>query len=222
MKRQESIKKKEFLMLAIIISVVAMLVIVVLDQLSKYFIVSHFGMIEQIYAENLEIGAMDLLLAKLEPTEIIPGVLNFRLILNDGAALGMLDNARWVFLILSTVAIIGVLVFLFWKKPQDKLLLVALTLVTGGGIGNMIDRIWLGYVVDFIDFCAFPKLWMWVFNVADSCVTVGAGVLALWMILDLIKEVKAEKAAKLAAAAVATDSEVAEPDGENKDDRSAE
>ena len=221
MKRQESIKKKEFLMLAIIISVVAMLVIVVLDQLSKYFIVSHFGMIEQIYAENLEIGAMDLLLAKLEPTEIIPGVLNFRLILNDGAALGMLDNARWVFLILSTVAIIGVLVFLFWKKPQDKLLLVALTLVTGGGIGNMIDRIWLGYVVDFIDFCAFPKLWMWVFNVADSCVTVGAGVLALWMILDLIKEVKAEKAAKLAAA-VATDSEVAEPDGENKDDRSAE
>lgn len=222
MKRQESIKKKEFLMLAIIISVVAMLVIVVLDQLSKYFIVSHFGMIEQIYAENIEIGAMDLLLAKLEPTEIIPGVLNFRLILNDGAALGMLDNARWVFLILSTVAIIGVLVFLFWKKPQDKLLLVALTLVTGGGIGNMIDRIWLGYVVDFIDFCAFPKLWMWVFNVADSCVTVGAGVLALWMILDLIKEVKAEKAAKLAAAAVATDSEVAEPDGENKDDRSAE
>ena len=221
MKRQESIKKKEFLMLAIIISVVAMLVIVVLDQLSKYFIVSHFGMIEQIYAENIEIGAMDLLLAKLEPTEIIPGVLNFRLILNDGAALGMLDNARWVFLILSTVAIIGVLVFLFWKKPQDKLLLVALTLVTGGGIGNMIDRIWLGYVVDFIDFCAFPKLWMWVFNVADSCVTVGAGVLALWMILDLIKEVKAEKAAKLAAA-VATDSEVAEPDGENKDDRSAE
>ena len=222
MKRQESIKKKEFLMLAIIISVVAMLVRVVLDQLSKYFIVSHFGMIEQIYAENIEIGAMDLLLAKLEPTEIIPGVLNFRLILNDGAALGMLDNARWVFLILSTVAIIGVLVFLFWKKPQDKLLLVALTLVTGGGIGNMIDRIWLGYVVDFIDFCAFPKLWMWVFNVADSCVTVGAGVLALWMILDLIKEVKAEKAAKLAAAAVATDSEVAEPDGENKDDRSAE
>lgn len=221
MKRQESIKKKEFLMLAIIISVVAMLVIVVLDQLSKYFIVSHFGMIEQIYAENIEIGAMDLLLAELEPTEIIPGVLNFRLILNDGAALGMLDNARWVFLILSTVAIIGVLVFLFWKKPQDKLLLVALTLVTGGGIGNMIDRIWLGYVVDFIDFCAFPKLWMWVFNVADSCVTVGAGILALWMIIDLIKEVKAEKAAKLAAA-VATDSKVAEANGEEKDDRSEE
>lgn len=207
-------------MLAIIISVVAMLVIVALDQASKYLIVSHFGMIEQIYVENLEIGVMDTLLVKLDPLEIIPGVLNFRLILNDGAALGMLDNARWVFLILSSVAIIAVLVYMFWKKPQNKLLLVSLTLVTGGGIGNMIDRIRLGYVVDFIDFCAFPKLWMWVFNVADSCVTVGAGILALWMIIDLIKDVKAEKAAKLAAAVA--DCEAAETDGVNEDDRSEE
>ena len=185
-------------MIPIIISVVAMLVIVVLDQLSKYLIVSHFGMIEQIYVQNLEIGTMDVILSKLPPLKIIPGVLNFRLILNDGAALGMLDNARWVFLILSTVAIIGVLVYMFWKKPQNKLLLAALALVTGGGIGNMIDRIWLGYVVDFIDFCAFPNLWMWVFNVADSCVTVGAGVLALWMILDFVKEAKTQKALKAA------------------------
>lgn len=192
-------------MIPIIISVVAMLVIVVLDQLSKYLIVSHFGMIEQIYVQNLEIGTMDIILNKIPPVEVVPGVLNFRLILNDGAALGMLDNARWVFLILSTVAIIGVLVYMFWKKPQNKLLLIALTLVTGGGIGNMIDRIWLGYVVDFIDFCAFPKLWMWVFNVADSCVTVGAVILAIWMIIDLIKETKAEKAAKAAAVSEADD-----------------
>ena len=186
-------------MLAIIISAVAMLVIVALDQASKYLIVSHFGMFEQIYVENLEIGVMDTLLVKLDPLEIIPGVLNFRLILNDGAALGMLDNARWVFLILSSVAIIAVFVYMFWKKPQNKLLLVSLTLVTGGGIGNMIDRIWLGYVVDFIDFCAFPKLWMWVFNIADSFVCIGAGLLALWMILDTIKEIKAEKAQKITA-----------------------
>ena len=192
-------------MIPIIISVVAMLVIVFLDQLSKNLIVSHFGVIEQIYVQNIEIGTMDAILDKIAPVEVIPGVLNFRLILNDGAALGMLDNARWVFLILSTVAIIGVLVFMFWKKPKNPLLLVALTLITGGGIGNMIDRIWLGYVVDFIDFCAFPKLWMWVFNVADSCVTVGAGILAVWLIIDLIKEAKAEKAAK-ALGAVAVES----------------
>lgn len=221
-------------MLPIIISVVAMLVIVVIDQVSKYLIVSHFDMIEQIYAQNLEIGAMDIILAKLPPLKVIPGVLNFRLVLNDGAALGMLDNARWVFLVLSTVAIIAILVYLFWKKPQNKLMLVALTLITGGGIGNMIDRVWLGYVVDFIDFCAFPKLWMWVFNVADAGVTVGAGMLALWMIIDLIKDVKAEKAAKLAATTVKTGAEVADASefvcendsdescGEENNDRSEE
>jgi signal peptidase II len=63
----------------------------------------------------------------------------------------------------------------------------------------MIDRIRLGYVIDFIDFCAFPKIWMWIFNVADICVCVGAGLLALWMILDTVKQMKAEKAQKLAA-----------------------
>ena len=196
-------------MLPIIISVVVMLVIVFLDQLSKNLIVSHFGMIEQIYVQNIEIYKMDAILNKIAPVEIIPGVLNFRLILNDGAALGMLDNARWVFLILSTVAIIGVLVFMFWKKPQNPLLLISLTLITGGGIGNMIDRIWLGYVVDFIDFCALPTLWMWVFNVADSCVTVGAAILAVWLIIDLIKDAKANKAAKVAVNVATEDDKAA-------------
>ena len=74
-------------MLPIIISVVVMLVIVFLDQLSKNLIVSHFGMIEQIYVQNIEIDKMDAILNKIAPVEIIPGVLNFRLILNDGAAL---------------------------------------------------------------------------------------------------------------------------------------
>ncbi len=194
-------------MTAIIISVAVMLVLVVLDQVSKYLIVSHFGMIERIYVENLNIETMDSILATLSPVEVIPGVLNFRLVLNDGAALGMLDNARWVFLVLSTVAIIAILVYLFRKKPQNKLLLVSLTLITGGGIGNMIDRIWLGYVVDFIDFCAFPKLWMWVFNVADSCVTVGAVLLALWMIIDLVKDYRREKAKKLSVAEVEPDAD---------------
>ena len=96
-------------------------------------------------------------------------------------------------MILSSIAIVAILVFLFWKKPQNKLLLSAIILVAGGGIGNMIDRIFLGYVVDFIDFCAFPKIWMWIFNVADACVCIGAGLLILWLILDMIREQKEEK-----------------------------
>ena len=58
----------------------------------------------------------------------------------------------------------------------------------------MIDRVRLGYVIDFIDFCAFPKIWMWVFNIADACVCVGAGIMILWLILDMIREYKLEKA----------------------------
>lgn len=163
-------------MTAIIISVVLMLVSVGLDQLSKYLVVANMGLHESI--------------------DIIPGVLRFTYIQNDGAAFGSMDDQRWIFMVLSTVAIVGILVFMFWKKPQDKLLLSALILITGGGIGNMIDRVALGYVIDFIDFCAFPKIWMWVFNIADSCVCIGAGLLALWLILDTIKESKAEKAKK--------------------------
>ena len=166
-------------MTAIIISVALMAVTVILDQISKYIVVANLVLHESI--------------------EIIPGILRFTYIQNDGAAFGSMDEHRWVFMLLSTVAIVAILVFLFWKKPQDKLLLSALIMVTGGGIGNMIDRVALGYVIDFIDFCAFPKIWMWIFNVADSFVCVGAGVLALWMILDTVKEYKKEKAEKQAA-----------------------
>ena len=167
-------------MLLIIISVVIMALIVALDQISKWLVVANIPLYESV--------------------DVIPGVFRFTYIRNDGAAFGMLDDARWVFMILSTVAIVGVLVYMFKKKPESKLLCISLAFMVGGGIGNMIDRVCLGYVIDFLDFCAFPKLWMWNFNVADSFVVVGAGMLMLWMVLDLIREMKEEKAQKAIAA----------------------
>ena len=161
-------------MTSIIVSVILMAIAVGLDQISKYLVVSSMELHESI--------------------EIIPKIFRFTYIQNRGAAFGSFDQHRWVFLILSSVAIIAILVFLFWKKPQDKLMLSSLILITGGGIGNMIDRIALGYVIDFLDFCAFPSVWMWIFNVADAFVCIGAGMLALWMILDTVKEAKKEKA----------------------------
>ena len=135
-------------------------------------------------------------MALYQSISVIPKTFNITYIQNRGAAFGMLDDQRWIFLVLSTVAIIGILGFMFWKKPQDKLLLASLILIVSGGIGNMIDRIALGYVIDFIDFCAFPELWKWVFNVADSFVCVGAGIMILWLILDMIRDYKKEQAAK--------------------------
>lgn len=153
--------------------IILMMFCVFLDQITKYLVVIYMDLHESI--------------------SIIPGIFNFTYIRNEGAAFGSMSDSRWIFMILSTVAIVALLVYLFVKKPQSKLFCTALSLIVGGGIGNMIDRVRLGYVVDFLDFCAFPKVWMWTFNVADSFVCVGAGLLILWMILDLIKENKREK-----------------------------
>ncbi|MBQ7357686.1 MAG: signal peptidase II [Clostridia bacterium] len=158
--------------------IILMLLGVFLDQISKYLIVLYMELYQSV--------------------EVIPGVFNFTYIQNEGAAFGSMSNSPWVFMVLSTVMIVGILVYMFWKKPQSRLLLSALTMIVAGGIGNMIDRIRLGYVIDFLDFCAFPKLWKWTFNVADSFVVIGAGMIILWMILDMVREYKAEKAKKLA------------------------
>ena len=152
------------------------------DQLTKY-----------LAASNLAIDASP-------DVKVWEGVFHIRCISNDGAAFGMLDDQRWVFMSVSSIMIVALLAFLILKyKSISKPRGIALALVISGGIGNMIDRICLGYVVDFLDFCAFPKLWKWNFNIADSFVVVGAGMLMLWMVLDLIREVKEEKVLKAAA-----------------------
>ena len=128
-----------------------------------------------------------------EITYVIPGVFRFVFVKNDGAAFGMLDDHRWVFMILSTVAIIGLLIFLWRKPPKSRLCKIAIAFLIGGGIGNMIDRVLLGYVIDFLDFCAFPSLWKWVFNVADAFVTVGTGMIMFYLIREIILEMREEK-----------------------------
>lgn len=121
---------------------------------------------------------------------VIGRLLHFDYVENRGAAWGMLSNHRWVFMLVSSVAIIAFAVYLFGFKVPNRLYGVSIALVISGGIGNMIDRIALGYVVDFLKFAFidFP-----VFNVADSFVCIGAGLLILAMILDIIKDVKAKK-----------------------------
>ncbi|MBQ9086119.1 MAG: signal peptidase II [Clostridia bacterium] len=128
--------------------------------------------------------------------EVIPGVLRFTYVENDGAAFGMLSEHRWIFMVISTVAIVAMLVYLWKFRPDNSWACTGISLIIGGGIGNMIDRVYLDYVIDFIDFCAFPNLWMWVFNVADACVCVGAGILCVWCVVSLIQETRTAKKAK--------------------------
>ena len=129
---------------------------------------------------------------------IIKDILRFTYLENRGAAFGMLSNHRWVFLVISTVAIAAIIFYMVKYKPQSKIMIVGISFMAGGGIANMIDRVALGYVIDFIDFYACPKIWAYVFNVADSFVCVGAGFMVLYLIMETVKEVKVMKASKLA------------------------
>ncbi len=121
--------------------------------------------------------------------KLIPNVLNLTYIQNRGAAFGMLSEHRWVFMVISTVAIIGIGIYLFGFCKERLMIKIGLATIISGGIGNMIDRTFYGFVVDMIDFCLFD-FWVWIFNVADACVCVGAGIVMLGIILDITKEAK--------------------------------
>ena len=129
-------------------------------------------------------------LTSVSTVPIIKGVLHLTYVENRGAAFGMLANSRWVFMIVSTVAILGMIAYLFSGMCLNSLYEISIAIVISGGIGNMIDRIALKYVVDMIDFRLINFA---VFNVADSLVCIGAGLLVLALVLDIIKESKAKK-----------------------------
>ena len=121
---------------------------------------------------------------------IIKDVIHLTYVENRGAAFGMLSDSRWVFMVASSIAIVGMLLYLYSGMAQNRLYEVSLAVIISGGIGNMIDRLALGYVVDMIDFRLIDFA---VFNGADSFVCVGAGLLILALVLDIVKEAKQKK-----------------------------
>lgn len=122
---------------------------------------------------------------------VIKGFLEFRYAENTGMAFSMLSGARIFFLILTGIVIIGCLVFMFSKKCDDKLWLFwTLGVLVSGGAGNFIDRLFYGYVVDFINplFVNFA-----VFNIADCAVTLATISLVLYLLFGGAKEEKANE-----------------------------
>jgi len=127
-----------------------------------------------------------------ESRPFIPHLVDLTYWHNYGAAWGMLENHRWVFMIISAVAIVAMGGYLFFRKEEASLLTdISLALIVSGGIGNMIDRVCLGYVIDFIDIS--PLFEFPIFNGADSFVCVGAGLLVLATLLEFKNETKAQK-----------------------------
>lgn len=150
-------------------------------------------MIWWVFALMLGAVALDqltkwLAVAYLTPGESLPiwqDVLHLTYYENPGAAFGILTEHRWVFMIISTVAILALSYYIIRYRPQNFWVKLSLGMIVGGGIGNMIDRTILGYVIDFIDFCLIDFA---IFNVADSFVTVGAGIMIVYLIKDLVRE----------------------------------
>ena len=116
-----------------------------------------------------------------EPVAVLPSF-NLTLLYNPGAAFSFLSDAggwqRWFFVAVSVIASVALLFWLRKLKPEQWSIAVALSLVLGGAIGNLIDRLWLGHVVDFIQVYYRDFYWP-AFNIADSAITVGA-VLLVW------------------------------------------
>lgn len=132
---------------------------VVIDQVTKY-VISH----------AYEIG---------ETHVLIKGFLNFTYIRNEGAAWGIFSNSRWVFIVITAVMLVLMPLVLYKYRKLHFLFGLSLSLIISGAIGNMIDRVFLGSVVDFIQaaFIDFP-----IFNVADCCVTVGAVLMFIYLV----------------------------------------
>ncbi len=126
--------------------------------------------------------------ASLQPVgqmPLIPHVIGLRFILNDGAAFGMLAGKQTFLQIVTGIALVLLLGYLLFKKPASKLEYTALLLIFAGGVGNMVDRVLNGVVVDYIEllFMNFA-----VFNFADILVCVGVGLLFLVLLLPELKK----------------------------------
>lgn len=158
-------------MISTLIALAVIILLVAADQITKLLISSHF-----------EVG---------ESLHVINGLLDFTYIQNRGAAFGMLANQRWVFLILTTVLIAAIIAAWFKGYITHITGKISAVLLVAGGIGNMIDRLLLGYVVDFIDIS--PLFNFAIFNVADCCVTVGAVFMAIYIFFFIDNKVFGQK-----------------------------
>lgn len=137
-----------------------------------------------------------LVIEYLKPVEyvnVIDGVLRFRYVENTGAIFGSFAAHTAVLTAFSVVLLVATIIFLVKNKDKSKIVNVCLILMISGGIGNIIDRLRLKYVVDFIEplFVDFA-----VFNFADCLITVGAFALIIYLFVDIIKDSKKEKSLK--------------------------
>lgn len=113
---------------------------------------------------------------------VLKDIFHLTYVENKGAAFGILSNQRWLFIIATIIMVLLLSYAVYKKMIAGKLGVFCTALIIGGGIGNLIDRIFKGYVVDFIDLKLIYFICPAIFNVADMCVVIGTILLAVWLL----------------------------------------
>lgn len=162
-------------MLSYIFAVISAALFLVADQFTKYYISNNF-------AENVSY-------------EFIPKILGITYINNTGGAWGMFRDQTWLLLSVTIVVMLVCIALLLKYGLKNKLMFWAINLILSGGVGNLIDRVARqGHVRDFLDlrFMEYP-----VFNIADCAIVIGAGLLILYFVIDMLNENKEKRMIKL-------------------------
>ncbi len=152
------------------IALIVMSFLVAVDQIIKYLV--------------------ELYLMPIGTRMMIPGFIQLHYHKNDGAMMGFLEGQTVLVTVLSVICMIAVVIIMFTDLIKTKLDYVCLVMIATGGIGNIIDRIFRGYVVDYIEYLFID---FYIFNFADCLITVGAFLMIFYQIYLIVKESKDKK-----------------------------
>lgn len=133
-------------------------VLAMIDQIIKYFVTIY--------------------LQPVGTVSVIDNLFKLTYVENRGVAFGMFSDMRWIFVAFTLILIIAIIIIMFTKQPKGTFLYICFALIIGGGIGNLIDRIFYGYVIDYLSISFFPP----VCNFADYCITAGTVMLVIYVL----------------------------------------
>lgn len=153
------------------ISLIVGAVLVIIDQIIKYFVSAY--------------------LQPVGSVSVIDNLFSLTYVENKGVAFGMFSDMRWIFVALTSVLLAIIIFYMLKKRPKGKFFYICAALIIGGGLGNLIDRIFYGYVIDYLSLSFFPP----VCNFADYCITAGTIMLVIYLlffsdVLDSSKKAK--------------------------------
>lgn len=132
--------------------------LVIVDQIIKYFV--------SVYLQP--VGTVN----------VIDNLFSLTYVENRGVAFGMFSDMRWIFVAVTSALLIAIIIVMFKKRPTGKFFYICAGLIIGGGIGNLIDRIFYGYVIDYLSVSFFPPIC----NFADYCITAGTIMLIIYLL----------------------------------------